>query len=77
MVRVFLLLSSQIDLLHHIQKTKRSTSPSMSMLAFSLNNIWSPDISDFVANAVGKCYRVFFLTGTPPKSSKYKKVNLG
>ena len=23
------------------------------------------------------CYRVFFLTGTPPKSSKYKKVNLG
>ena len=22
-------------------------------------------------------YRVFFLTGTPPKSSKYKKVNLG
>ena len=24
-----------------------------------------------------KIYRVFFLTGTPPKSSKYKKVNLG
>ena len=22
-------------------------------------------------------YRVFFLTGTPPKSSKYRKVNLG
>ena len=22
-------------------------------------------------------YRVFFLTGTPPKNSKYKKVNLG
>ena len=22
-------------------------------------------------------YRVFFLTGTPPKSSKYEKVNLG
>ena len=22
-------------------------------------------------------YRVFFLTGTPPKSSEYKKVNLG
>ena len=29
----------------------------------------------------GRCksllYRVFFLTGTPPKSSKYKKINLG
>ena len=22
-------------------------------------------------------YRVFFLTGTPPKNSKYRKVNLG
>ena len=25
----------------------------------------------------GTCYRVIFLTGTPLKSSKYKKVNLG
>ena len=28
-------------------------------------------------NGLYSTYRVFFLTGTPPKSSKYKKVNLG
>ena len=27
--------------------------------------------------AIEHIYRVFFLTGTAPKNSKYKKVNLG
>ena len=38
--------------------------------------LYSISISKSTSNSLSK-YRVFFFTGTPPKSSKYKKVNLG
>ena len=36
------------------------------------------DVGVIILNTITTTtYRVFFLIGTPPKNSKYKKVNLG
>ena len=58
--------------LTRVQRPKATETLEFKMFLQSLRNVLS---NPFLAETLSK-YRVFFLTGTPPKSSKYKKVNL-
>ena len=44
---------------------------------FSLRKVYNCVSGKYIFLSQIRIYRVFFLTGTPPKNSKFKKVNLG